>query len=79
MKPRLILDEIKRYLDTPEAIVLTGMRRTGKATLLQSIFEKIDSLNKLYLDLEKAELFASPNFTIRSRVQQFSVNIFSSY
>ena len=52
MKPRLILDEIKRYLDTPEAIVLTGMRRTGKATLLQSIFEKIDSLNKLYLDLE---------------------------
>ena len=52
MKPRLIFDEIKRYLDAPEAIVLTGMRRTGKTTLLQFISEQIDSKNKLYLDLE---------------------------
>lgn len=52
MKPRLIFDEIKRYLESPEAIVLTGMRRTGKTTLLQFIYENINSKNKIYLDLE---------------------------
>ncbi len=52
MKPRSIFDEIKRYLDTPEAIVLTGMRRTGKTTLLQIIYDEIGSKNKIFLDLE---------------------------
>lgn len=52
MKHRLLFDEIKQYLDTPEAIILTGMRRTGKTTLLQFLFEQIDSKNKLSLDLE---------------------------
>jgi predicted AAA+ superfamily ATPase len=52
MKPRSVFDEIKRYLDTPEAIVLTGMRRTGKTTLLQFIYENINSKNKIFLDLE---------------------------
>ena len=52
MKPRKIFDEIERYLDSPEAIVLTGMRRTGKTTLLQFIYENINSKNKIFLDLE---------------------------
>jgi predicted AAA+ superfamily ATPase len=52
MKPRSIFDEINRYLDASEAIVLTGMRRTGKTTLLQFIYKKIDSTNKIFLDLE---------------------------
>ena len=52
MKTRLIFEEIKKYLNTPEAIVLTGMRRTGKTTLLQFIYEKIDSENKIFLDFE---------------------------
>jgi len=52
IKPRLIFNEIKQYIDSPEAIIITGMRRTGKTTLLNLIFEKIPSKNKLFLDLE---------------------------
>ncbi len=44
--------EIEPYLDKPEAIVITGMRRTGKTTLLRFIYEKIGQDNKLFLDLE---------------------------
>lgn len=52
IKPRLIFNEIKQYFDSPEAIIITGMRRTGKTTLLKLIFEKIHSKNRLFLDLE---------------------------
>lgn len=52
MKKRLIYEEIKPYFDTKEAIIITGMRRTGKTTLLQQIFENIESSNKIFLDLE---------------------------
>jgi hypothetical protein len=52
IKSRILLDEIKRYIDSPEAIVITGMRRTGKTTLLNLIYDKIASNNKLFLDLE---------------------------
>ncbi|NIM91181.1 MAG: AAA family ATPase [Candidatus Aminicenantes bacterium] len=52
IKPRLIFNEIEQYLDSPEAIIITGMRRTGKTTLLNLIFEKMPSKNKILLDLE---------------------------
>ena len=52
MKPRSVFDEIKPYLDSPEAIVITGMRRTGKTTLLNFIYEQVNSKNKIFLDLE---------------------------
>ena len=52
IKERLILKKIKKYVDPPEAIILTGMRRTGKTTLLKYIYEKNNSSNKLFLDLE---------------------------
>lgn len=39
-------------LPSPESIVITGMRRVGKTTLLKHIFDKIESNNKIYLDLE---------------------------
>lgn len=44
--------KIKQVIDSPEAIVITGMRRTGKTTLLHFIMDKIESKNKLFLDLE---------------------------
>ncbi len=50
--PRKLLPTLKRYLSKREIIVLTGMRRVGKTTLLKIIFKKIKSRNKLYLDLE---------------------------
>jgi uncharacterized protein len=52
IKPRLILDKIKPYYESPEAIIITGMRRTGKTTLLNLIFSQIPSANKIFLDLE---------------------------
>lgn len=52
IKPRLILEKIKPYYDSPEAIIITGMRRTGKTTLLNFLYEQMDSKNKLFLDFE---------------------------
>ncbi len=49
---RDIYAEIEPYLDHPEAIVITGMRRTGKTTLLRFMYEKVGQNNKLFLDLE---------------------------
>src|SRR3989338_3161618 len=44
--------EIEPYMDQPETIVITGMRRTGKTTLLRFMYEKVGQNNKLFLDLE---------------------------
>lgn len=52
IKPRLILNKIKEYFDSPEAIIITGMRRTGKTTLLNIIYDQVVSKNKIFLDLE---------------------------
>ena len=52
IKPRLIFKEIEPYFDSPEAIIVTGMRRTGKTTLLNSIYQGVKSKNKVFLDLE---------------------------
>lgn len=52
IKPRLVLEKIKPYYDSPEAIIITGMRRTGKTTLLNFLYDRIDSKNKLFLDFE---------------------------
>jgi len=49
---RDLYKEIKPYFNSKEAIVITGMRRVGKTTLLNSIYEEIGSDNKLVLDLE---------------------------
>lgn len=65
IKPRLILEKIKPYLDSSEAIIITGMRRTGKTTLLNFIYERIDSKNKIFLDLENplnAKYFEEKNY-----------------
>lgn len=50
--PRKIFGEIEKYLESRQAIVVTGIRRVGKTTLLQYFFEKIPSKNKIFLDLE---------------------------
>jgi uncharacterized protein len=50
--PRKILKPIEKYLETPEIIVLTGMRRVGKTTVLRMIYEEIESKNKAFFDLE---------------------------
>lgn len=49
---RYIFVKIKPYINSPEAIVITGMRRVGKTTLLRQIMEEIKSENKIFLDME---------------------------
>lgn len=51
-KQRTLFKQIEPYLQSPEAIIVTGMRRTGKTTLLNHIFASIESQNKVFLDLE---------------------------
>lgn len=52
MIKRELYNKIEPYLNSKEAIIVTGMRRTGKTTLLNFIYDKISSKNKLFLDLE---------------------------
>lgn len=44
--------KIKTYFNSKQAIVITGMRRVGKTTLLKYIYKRISSPNKLFIDLE---------------------------
>jgi len=52
MIERNLYQKIEPYLNSPESIVITGMRRVGKTTLLKYIFEQVHSENKIFLDLE---------------------------
>lgn len=49
---RKIYNLLTRQLQFREMVLLTGMRRTGKTTLLKMIFDEIKSENKLFLDLD---------------------------
>jgi len=49
---RKLLPNLEKQIKTKEIIVLTGMRRVGKTTLYQALFEKVESENKAFLDLE---------------------------
>jgi predicted AAA+ superfamily ATPase len=50
--PRKLLKEVLSYLNSPQAIVITGIRRSGKTFLLKDIFSRINSSNKVFFDLE---------------------------
>jgi uncharacterized protein len=49
---RNLFSTLVGHIESPEIIVLTGMRQVGKTTLYQSLFAKIPSANKLFLDIE---------------------------
>lgn len=66
---RTIYPELLAHAQTPLVTVLTGMRRTGKTTLVKQLLADVPNKNSLYLDLERPdirELFAQKNYeTIR--------------
>ena len=62
---RKIYSDIKEHLKSDDVTVLTGMRRTGKTTLVEHLLSEIESSNKIFLDLEKIsnqEIFADKNY-----------------
>lgn len=65
MIKRDILPDILSNISTPETIVITGMRRVGKTTLLHAIKAEIPSENTLFLDLENPanrKIFEEENY-----------------
>lgn len=65
MRPRKIYPALKSHMIKKQIMVLTGMRRTGKTTIVKKLLEEIPSKNKLYLDLERfdnRELFLEKNY-----------------
>ncbi len=63
--PRTILADLQGHLAARQVTVLTGMRRTGKTTLVKALLENVRSENKIYFDLERADnrlLFSEKNY-----------------
>jgi predicted AAA+ superfamily ATPase len=52
---RLLFPALQEALDDQRAIVITGMRRTGKTTSLRWLLDQVPSANKIYLDLERLD------------------------
>ncbi len=62
---RKIYPELKAHLSVKQITVLTGMRRTGKTTLVKRLLEEVPEKNKRYLDFERLdyrELFSQKNY-----------------
>ncbi len=51
--PRKIYQKIQKYISAKQVIVITGIRRVGKTTILKQLLSEIKSENKAYFDLEK--------------------------
>ncbi|MCU0653460.1 MAG: ATP-binding protein [Candidatus Pacebacteria bacterium] len=62
---RKIYQQLKSHLKEKQITVLTGMRRTGKTTLVARLLAEIESKNKIYIDLQRADnrqLFGEKNY-----------------
>ena len=62
---RKIHSGLKKHLKKKQITVITGMRRTGKTTLVKQLLSDIISDNKIYFDLERLdnrELFSEKNY-----------------
>ena len=59
IRRQFYLDELNRYLKMPEIVALTGVRRSGKSTIILQIIEgliqnkKINPKNTLYINFEE--------------------------
>ncbi len=52
---RPIYQQLKTHLDRWQITVLTGMRRTGKTTLVKQLLAESPIVQKLYIDLERID------------------------
>jgi predicted AAA+ superfamily ATPase len=74
---RDILSKLEQELTAKEVTVVTGMRQVGKTTILKHIFEKIESDNKVLLDLESPlnrKIFEEQNYdAVWNNLNQFGI------
>ncbi len=62
LKPRKVIDMIKRYLEFPEAIILIGARQVGKTSIMKLLQNELNTEhNTFFFDLEHRELFEQFN------------------
>ncbi len=70
--------QIERFIKSPEAIIVTGMRRVGKTTMLKMIFDEIKSDNKLFFDLDNPRqqiVFDAFDYdTIPAKLEEYGIN-----
>jgi uncharacterized protein len=62
---RTAYTELKAHLSRRQITVLTGMRRTGKTTLVKQLMADSDIRQQLYIDLERIDnraLWSEPNY-----------------
>ncbi len=62
---RNIFSDLKDHLEVKQVTVLTGMRRTGKTTLVKQLMDESNIRQKIYFDLERLdnrELFSEKNY-----------------
>lgn len=62
---RKIFNDLEKHLSVKQVTVLTGMRRTGKTTLVKQLMEASNIEQKLFFDLERIdhrELFSYKNY-----------------
>ena len=62
---RAIYPDLKAHLSKRQITVITGLRRTGKTTLLKKLIEDFKGANKIYIDLERIDnrdLFSEKNY-----------------
>jgi len=80
---RSILPALQAHMTKKQVTVLTGMRRTGKTTLLKYLMEQSDIPQKMFFDLERLdnrELFSEKNYetivyALTQRGVQFSEKV----
>ncbi len=64
-KERIIYSELREQLSKRLITVITGLRRTGKTTIIKKLIEDFEGENKIYIDLERIdnrELFSEKNY-----------------
>ena len=78
MYTRSILPQLEKELYTKENMVITGTRNVGKTTILKYLFDKVESSNKVFIDLENIlnrRIFEEENYdAIWSHLQPLGIN-----
>lgn len=75
---RRLLTRLTREIETKQIVVLTGMRRVGKTTLMRQIFEQIPSSNKAYFDMEdplQRQIFETDNYeSVWNNLREYNID-----